>query len=254
MKLKSFFNLLSLAAISFSSISVASADTEALRKVYNEKKASVFGVKGILKLNITFQGQAQNQEFPLWSNATCIDDGILVAAYASLSPKLGGDRPGMEVIKETEALKLINAAGEEFDAKLILHDEDLGLAFLAIDPKGENAAAWKATAIDISKDIDLKHLDTTVNISRHGSNLRYQTGVKEGSVATVIEKPRKSYQILGAAMSAPSFTTTGDFIGITVAPSNLAVKGQKAQAITIPAKYIRNLVKQVKAKQAELAK
>ena len=256
MKLKSLFKFLTVATLSLGSISVASADSdaEALRKVYNEKKASVYGVKGILKLNITFNGQAQNQEAPLWSNATCIGDGILVASYASLSPQLGAGRPGLEVTKELEGLKLINAAGEEFDAKLILHDEDLGLAFLALDPKGENAAGWKATAIDISKDVELKHLDTTVNISRHNTNFRYQTGVTKGSVATILEKPRKSYQIIGASMSAPCFTTTGDFIGITVASSSPVAKGQQPQAVTIPAKYIRNLVEQAKAKQAELAK
>jgi len=254
MKATKLLKLLAVATLSLGSICPATAapDNDALRAVYNNKKSSVYGLKGILKINITFNGQTQEQEAKIWANATAISDNLLVAAYSALSPNIANKRPGIEFTKELEALKLVNAAGEEFDAKLVLHDEDLGLAFIAVDPKGENAANWKTQAVDISKDITLQHLDKTINISRHNTNFRYQSGVSIGIVSVILDKPRKLYLIRGASMSAPTFTTNGDFVGITVSKKS----GAKMQPIpvTIPAKYIRFLMPQAQEKAAALKK
>ena len=253
MKLTKLIKLSAIAGLSFLAISPVSAiETSAKREIFNKHKDSVYGVKGILKITATLQGQVKNQEAQIWSNATCIADGLLVAAYASISPNVGGNMPNVEISKEIESLKLINAAGDEFDAKLVLHDEDLGLAYIALDPKAENAANWKNQIVDISKDVELQHLDETINISRYAEQFRYQNAVALGSVAAILEKPRKLYQIINTAMSAPSFNEAGDFVGITVAKA--AEKGQPAPTVTIPAKYIRSLVEQATAKQAELKK
>lgn len=256
MKATKLIKLLTIATLSISLgiISPALAiDIAAKREIYNANKGSVYGVKGILKITATAQGQVKKQEAKIWSNATCIGDGLLVAAYASISPNVGGNVPNIEITKELEGLKLIDAAGEEFDAKLVLHDEDLGLAYIAVDPMGGNAASWKSQIVDISKDAELQHLDETINISRYASHFRYQSAVTLGTVIAILEKPRKLYQIINAAMSAPSFNHAGEFIGITVKKA-AAAKGSPSPPVTIPAKYIRKLVEQATAKQAELKK
>lgn len=253
MKATKLIKLLTIAGLSLSAISPALAiDIAAKREIYNTNKGAVFGVKAILKITATVQGKVQNQEGQIWSNATCIGDGLLVAAYASISPNVGGANPKIEITKELEDLKLLNAAGEEFDAKLLLHDEDLGLAYIALDPKGENAKNWKNQIVDISKDAELQHLDETINISRYAAHLRYQSAATVGTVSAILEKPRKLYQIINASMSAPSFNDKGEFVGITVAKE--AAKGTRSPSVTIPAKYIRKLVEQATAKQAELKK
>ncbi|MGJ8657531.1 MAG: hypothetical protein ACSHX6_13865 [Akkermansiaceae bacterium] len=254
MKPTKLIKLLAITSLSLGAISPTfAADTAAKREIYNSNKGSVFGVKGILKITATVQGQVKNQEAQVWSNATNIGEGLLVAAYASISPNVGGNMPNIEITKEIEGLKLINAAGEEFDAKLVLHDEDLGLAYIALDPKGENAANWKDQVVDISKDVELQHLDETINISRYAAHFRYQSAVTQGTVSAILEKPRKLYQIINAAMSAPSFNDAGEFVGITVTKPS-ATKGQATPPVTIPAKYIRKLVEQATTQQAELKK
>ena len=255
MKNTTFLNLCATAIVSLGALTPAIAATPAeARKVYNDHKSSIYGVKGILKLNITFQGQAKEQEAPIWSNATCIDNGLFVVAYNSISPDVNvGNRPGVEINKQIEELKLVNSSGEEFDAKLVLHDEDLGLAFIAIDPKAENNKDWKGKAVDISKDPILQHFDETITIARENANMRFQAAAQKGSVSTIIQKPRTFYKVRGAAMSAPTFNEKGEFVGITVAKKS-AVAGQSAVPVTVPAKYIRGLAEQAKAKQAELAK
>lgn len=253
MKLTKLIKLAAITGLSILSItSAVGIETSAKREIFNKHKDSVYGVKGILKITATLQGQVKNQEAQIWSNATCIGDGLLVSAYASISPNVGGNMPNVEISKEIESLKVINAAGDEFDAKLVLHDEDLGLAYIAIDPKAENAASWKGQIVDISKDVELQHLDETINISRFGEQFRYQNAVVIGTVSAILEKPRKLYQIVNSAMSAPSFNEAGDFIGITVAKAG--EKGQPSPTVTIPAKYIRSLVEQATAKQSELKK
>ena len=254
MKATKLIKLLTIAGLSLGTISTASAiDTAAKREIYNANKASVYGVKGILKVTATIKGEIKKQEMKLWSNATCISDGLLVAAYGSISPDMGAGRPGIEITKEIEGLKLVNASGQEFDAKLVLHDEDLGLAYIALDPKAENATSWKSQAIDISKDPSLEHLDETINIARYAAHFRYQSAVSTGTVSAILEKPRKLYQITGASMSAASFNHAGEFVGITVSKP-AAVKGSQSPPVTIPAKYIRKLVEQAAAKQKELQK
>jgi hypothetical protein len=253
MKATKLIKLITIAGLSLGAVSPAIAiETVAKREIYNTHKGSVYGVKGILKITATLQGQVKNQEAQIWSNATCIGDGLLVAAYASISPNVGGNRPNIEINKEIESLKLINADGEEFDAKLVLHDEDLGLAYIALDPKAENIANWKSQIVDISKDPELQHFDETISISRYADHFRYQSAVTVGTVSAILEKPRKLYQILNAAMSAPSFNEAGEFVGITVAKST--EKGKASPPVTIPAKYIRKLIEQATAMQAELAK
>ena len=255
MKPTKIIKLLAIAGLSLSAILPATAvDSTTKREIYVANKSSVYGVKGTLKISATIQGQIKNQEAQIWSNATNISKGLLVVAYESISPNVGGNMPNININKEIEGLKLVNATGEEFDAKLVLHDEDLGLAFIALDPKAENAANWKDHAIDISKDVELKHLDETINISRYASHFHYQSAVTVGTVSSTLEKPRKLYQIVNSAMSAPSFNMAGEFVGITVSMPTTTQTRQKSPPVTIPAKYIRKLLQQASLKQAELKK
>ena len=144
MKTTKLIKLIAIAGLSLSAISPALAvDTAAKREIYNTNEGSVFGVKGILKITATIQGQVKNQEAQIWSNATCIGDGLLVAAYGSISPNVGGNMPNIEITKEIEGLKLINSAGEEFDApldgiveKLVSHHDILRVSYIKQEDGG----------------------------------------------------------------------------------------------------------------------
>ena len=253
MKPTTIIKLIVITGLCFSSISpTIAAESTAKREVYETNKSAIYGVKGTLKITATVQGQARNQEAQIWSNATHIGEGLLIAAYASLSPDLSGNNPNIHIIKELTEIKLINKEGKEFAAEMILHDEDLGLAYLSLDPKSDNASEWQEQAVDISKDVELTHLDETINISRYSSHLNYESAVTLGIVSAIIKKPRTLYQVLNSSMSAPAFNTKGEFIGITVAHT-MSDNGQQPSPVTLPVKYIRNLVKTATLLQKELA-
>lgn len=224
------------------------------RAVFESNAPSVFGVQGLLEVNVTMNGQqAGNQEQPLWSNAAVVGEGLLVVAYKSLKPDVGtgmGSRPGLEIETELSELKLIDESGEEYEAKLVLHDEDLGLAFIAIDPSDENAGSFQAKPLDLSKDVDVKHLDRLVSIGRASEDMRFQANVRTGEVIAIVKRPRKLISVSNARPSTPVFDQTGGLVGFVVVPK--AKEGSKAGPVVIPTKYVRDLIDQAKEKQAKI--
>ena len=254
MKLTKLINTIAIAGLSLSAIVTAQADSkEAARKVFADNAPSVLGIRGLLKLEISMNGKpGGNQEKALTSNGVVVAEGLVAVAYRTIQPNLAASmasRPGLKIESDLAELKLLDSSGEEYDAKLVLHDEDLGLAFVAIDPKGDNAKDFKFKAVDISKDVEVKHLDELVGIGRLSEEMRSEGRVSLGSVSAIVKRPRTLYIVQGVAMSNPIFTQAGEFVGLTV-----ALKNSGAMPIVMPAKYLRKVLDQAKAKQAELAK
>lgn len=254
MKATQLIKFIAAVGIGFAAALPAHADLKAdARKVYEEKSPSVLGVRGVLKVDVTMNGQpGGSQEKALWSNGVVVSEGLVAVAYRTIKPDLAastGNRPGLKLESELSEIKLIDGSGEEYDAKLVLHDVDLGLAFVAINPKGDKAADFKAKAIDISKDAEVKHLDELIGLGRMSEKMRSVGRVNTGQVSAIVKRPRTLYVLQGIAMSNPVFTQSGDFVGLTV-----ALKSSGPVPVVIPAKYIRKVIDQAKEKQAELAK
>ena len=254
MKLTKLINTIAIAGLSLSAVVTAQVDSkEAARKVFADNAPSVLGLRGLLKLEVSMNGKpGGSQEKALTSNGVVVADGLLAVAYRTIKPNLAAtmaSRPGLKIESDLAELKLLDSSGEEYDAKLVLHDEDLGLAFVAIDPKGDNAKEFKFKAVDISKDVEVKHLDELVGIGRLSEKMRSEGRVSLGSVSAIVKRPRTLYIVQGVAMSNPIFTQAGEFVGLTV-----ALKNSGAMPIVMPAKYLRKVLDQAKAKQAELAK
>ena len=237
----------------------AAADVkEAARAVHENSNDKIVGIKGLLKIDVTMNGQpAQNQESPVWGNGTMIGEGLAVTGYSTLVPDVSAQAPGgtlppgIEIKTDLNEVKFVDSSGEEYDAKLILHDEDLDLAFLAIDPKSDNADAWEIGAVDISSDPEAGLLDDVITLSRHSATLRFASAVKTGTVNAVIKRPRVMYAVDGIKPGAPAFTTDGAFLGMVVLRKSADNK-QQAVPVVLPAKYLRKLVPQAEEKQAAL--
>ena len=255
MKSTTLLKMAAITGLAFSSISTTYAiEKEAVKAVYNAKKDSILTVKGNMKIKVSMNGKVvQSQDAPIASNGVAIGKNLVLVAYATIKPKIKvPERPGLTIDTSLEEIKFINASGEEFDAKIVLHDEDLGLAFLALDPKGENATESSAPVIDISKNVELEHLDEIISITRFGSQLRYATAIKTSKVSAVIKKPRKLYLATGASPGSSFFNEKGEFIGITIVKVGPTAK--QPTPVILPAKYAFKLVEQAKAKAAELSK
>lgn len=246
--------LIAAAGLVLAAIAPASADFKAeARQVFADKAPSVIGVRGLLKIEASMNGKpAGSQDKQLHTNGVVIADDLIAVAYRTLKPDVSaslGKRPGLTVETELSELKLITPDGEEYDAKLVLHDEDLGVAFVAVDPKGENADGFSIEPLDVSKDVTVQQLDDLIAIGRLPEKLRSVARVNIATVAAIVERPRMIYICQGISMSNPVFNASGDFIGLSV-----AIKNTGAAPVIMPAKYIRKVMDQAKTKQAELAK
>ena len=257
MKLKTTF--LSTALCAIISLSSASADVkEAARKLHDESGDALVGIKALLKIEVTRGGQpAGGQEVPVWGNGTVIGDGLIATSYSTLIPDVAAQAPGgalpagVQLNTKLNEVKFVNGSGEEFDGKLILHDEDLDLAFLAIDPQSDTAADWKIGAVDIAGDADVQLLDDLIGLTRYPSTLRFATELRTGEVTAKVERPRLMYAVRGLPAGSPAFTDSGSFLGMVVM-RKAATKKEQSIPIVLPAKYLRKLVPQAVEKQAAL--
>lgn len=244
-----------LACLAFTQSAMADFRDKA-REVFVEHQDAVFGLRAILKMTVTMNGQqAGVQEQPLWTNATAIEDGLLVVSYKSLKPDVAANAPngqGLKIETELSDLKLVDANGDEFDAKLVLHDEALGVAFVAVDPSGENAADFKSMALDFANESKLEHLQQLISIGRMGENMRYQGQLKIGEVTAIVERPRMMVHVADFAPSSAVFNESGQMVGLIVVDE--VKRGQQPLPLMLPFKYIHGLLDQAKEKQAALSK
>jgi len=247
-------------ALAFAAVTPAHADIkEAARKLHDDSQSALVGIKGLLKIDVTMNGQpAGNQETPIWGNGLVIGDGLVATAYQTLVPdvaaqaKSGGAPAGIEIKTNLTEVKFVDGSGEEFDAKLILHDEDLDLAFLALDPKSDNVDAWEIAAIPITSDPEVQILDDVIALSRQSATLRFASAMKIGSVTSVVKRPRLLYAVDGISPGSPVFSEQGTFLGMATLRKSADNK-QKPVPVILPAKYLRKLVPQAIEKQEALA-
>jgi len=212
----------------------------------------------MVKIEASLQGkQVINREVPAFGIGTVISDGMLVASYRMIRPKPSANTPGLararsqglKLNTEVKEIKLIDGSGEEFDAKLVLHDVDLDLAFIAIDRKAENTESWSCQPVDISADVELAHLDDVVFLSRAGESMRFQPSVRVSEVNTIIKRPRKLYVTNSLVLGGASFNTQGQFVGMGIRKTSAS--GGEFSAV-LPAKYIRKLLPQAIEKAANI--
>lgn len=227
------------------------------RNVLKVNGSKVYGVKSLVKIDASMNGkQVVDQESPGFGMGIVISDGMLVTSYRSIKPSPTTNTAltrararGMTIETEVTAISLLDESGEEFDAKLVLHDDDLDLAFIAIDRTSENASSWSCEPAKVNENAELDYLDDIIFLSRLGENVRFQPSLRTAQIHTILKRPRKFYisdkQIAGSA----TFNSAGEFIGLCIRKPNSG----RELGVIIPAKDIMKLLPQAitKAKSME---
>ena len=234
------------------------ADVKAQARILLETHApKVFGVKSLVQIDASMNGkQVLDQEAPGYGMGIVISDGMLVTSYRSIKPSPTTNTAltrararGMTIETEVTEIKLLDESGEEYDAKLVLHDDDLDLAFISIDRMSESGGSWSCEPAKINESAELTHLDDVIFLSRLGENVRFQPSIRIGQVHTILKRPRKFYIADRQVPGSPAFNATGELIGMCIRKPN---SGRELSAI-IPAKDILKLLPQAieKAKTME---
>jgi len=222
------------------------------REVFEANSGKIFVVKALVNVELSSNGaQAASREATVWTNGPVVSDGMVLIAYSGIKPQLPASirQRGVEVKSNAVTVQLVNESGEEFDGRLVLHDEELDIAFVALDRTADNADDWSGTPVDISKDAELQYLDSAIIMSRAGESKRFQPTVRLGDVNTIIPRPRRMYSCSGLTPSSAVFNLDGGFVGLSVRkrPASGAV-----YSAVLPSKYIRKLLPQAIEKAAEM--
>ena len=164
------------------------------RNVLTVSGPKVYGVKSLVKIDASMNGkQVVDQEAPGFGMGIVISDGMLVTSYRSIKPSPTTNSAltrararGMTIETEVTAISLLDESGEEFDAKLVLHDDDLDLAFIAIDRTSENASSWSCEPAKINESAELNYLDDIILLSRLGESVRFQPSIRTAQIHTCL--------------------------------------------------------------------
>ena len=246
---RALFHLLFLCSfVCVQSVSHAQTEASAARKVFETNNSKIYGMRGLVKLEASMQAkQVLDREIPSFGIGTVISENMLVTSYRTIrpNPTIPGlsrsQKRALTLNTEVKEIKLVDGSGEEFDAKLVLHDEDLDLAFVALDPNSDNADSWSCEPVNISQDIELSHLDNVVFLSRGNESMRFQPSVRVGQVSTIIKRPRKLYSTSTLVTGGAAFNLEGQYVGMGIRKKTGS--GGEISAV-LPAKYIRKLLPQ----------
>ncbi|HEY3376342.1 MAG TPA: serine protease [Armatimonadota bacterium] len=220
-RLFSLLAVLGLLATVLLPLSPARADevAQAGRTTLTRWKDAIITLKVAAKITTTAGGQDSAEEIKQEAAGTFIDpSGLILASLTSVdiveayTSMMGGE--DVKVTGNLTGIKAVLADGTELDAKLVLRDKDLDLAFLRLVKKSDKPFP----ALDLTKTTQPDILDQVFILYRLGTVGNRVMNISPDRVQALIEKPRKGY-VLGIAsyaaeVGAPVFGMDGNLTGI----------------------------------------
>ena len=209
---------------------------EAGRAIVARHKDAVITVQVVVKLKI------QNQERETKNDVigTVVrEDGLTVLALSSIDPSaLFGNMGGMQFDSEIVSIDFLLPDGTEIEAKEIIRDPELDLAFVRPVKKPEKPMAY----IDLSKDGDVEILDYVVTLNRLGKVANRVNAATFEQIEGVVRKPRTFYvpssSVTNTNQGSIAFNLKGEVIGLFVLRSirsDGGARGDNVAGIILPA-------------------
>lgn len=243
-------------AVLCSAAGLASAQTPAERgrEVVARFSEAVITVKLAAKMRMAMEGrELQEEESTTEITATIIDpSGLAVCALSEADPtqaiaEMMGDEPDYKLEIEVTDVKLRLADGKELQAKIVLRDKDLDLAFLRPDAAPDQPLTW----VDLTASAKGEVLEDTVIIQRLGEVATRIAGAVPDQIEGVIQKPRRMYvpgmNGQSCALGAPMFALDGKVIGILVnrfPPRGVSREERNPLTVALPAEDVLEVAKQ----------
>lgn len=256
MKNRIVVSVLAALAVSAFCSAVAGIKRDA-SKIQEKHNEAVVWVEGVLKMQISSQGQTQNQDQEVTSLGTVVsEDGLTVVPNSALNPSgmmaqmMRG--MGMSMSGNLTDVKLLLADGTEIPAYVVLKDEDLDIAFIAPSEEAEESDLSKLRSIDLGDSDEPELLDELVVLGRMPKFMNRQEFVAIIRLGSIIEKPRTFYfSNTLSSMGVPVFAANGKLVGISVLrrAANLDMNNMNrggVQAVILPAEDIDEMVQQAR--------
>jgi len=187
------------------------------RELLEQKSPSIVSVKIVLKLNITYMGQSQQQEQTMEVQGVIVaPSGLIMVSSSAIDPNVDGMREGLTVKFDPQSVKVM-IEDEEYDAVVGVTDSNLNLSFLLLkDLKGLDLSLL---AMDFAKgavDADVKIGDELFGVSRFTEGFDYAPYFGITRISGKVEQPRPCFSIKGSfsEQGLPLYDMEGRLAGV----------------------------------------
>ncbi|MEN6450240.1 MAG: serine protease [Thermoguttaceae bacterium] len=231
------------------------------RKTLQNYEKAVITLSEVLKI----EAQGREQEIKLQCAAAIIDpSGLAVASLGNVNPhgkiRVGGVRT-LELETQVQEVKYRLGDGTELAARVVLKDEDLDLAFLALQKPLNDTTRAQIASIPLSDAAaQVQPMDATILIGRTNEDLNYTPLLIEGRILGILTQPRNCYIADGGVLGMPVFGENGRLLGLVCrcvknegsSSGSLRMQTVPTQLI-LPAADIARLVPQAKEEAKKAA-
>lgn len=200
----------------------ARADDEPIvktaRKALQNYDKAIISLSAVIKIEVKGAETSGSPEQKTHTIATIIDpSGLAVAPLANWAPSFHTSRGGrtIEVESLVQEAKYRLCDGTEVQARLVLKDEDLDLAFLAPLEPLDKATQAKIACVPLNESVaQPEMLDPTVLITRTGEDLNYIPTMVLGRIVSLVSTPRTCYVSSNGGLGVPVFNKEGKLLGM----------------------------------------
>lgn len=193
------------------------------RALLEKHRDAVVTVELVIKQQISFGGQSQDDESKSEANGTVIDSsGLTVLSLSETDPSSlfenmmsgMGQMGNMNMESTVTDAKILLRDGTEIESEIVLRDKDLDLAFVRPIDKPAEPMPY----IDLEASGAPQILDQVVSISRLGRVANRAHAASLERITAIVEKPRKFYlpgtDPTQTGLGSPAFTADGQVVGI----------------------------------------
>jgi S1-C subfamily serine protease len=248
-----------------------------MRAILDKNAPAIVTVRMVLKTEMQFMGEAQDQESRAEAQGVVVDpSGLILLSNSTLSAShlmemlggMGADEGQMQVnVTPLDIKVVIGSAADEHTAFLVARDSKLDLAFIQIETLGE----LELTSVAFGEASPPAIGDWVVSVSRLGKGFDYAPFFEAARVAGEIMKPRKALILDGRAggLGLPVFSLEGEPVGaLTVLSSGVKEEAEDSPMamlrmlsgggragpppFLVPAKVVGGLVEQAKKQAVEV--
>jgi hypothetical protein len=217
--------IVAVVVVAYSGLAQADQMADTGKKIMNSYKDAVVKVEVVVQSKFVMNGSEMgDREFKSEVTGTVVDpSGLVLVSLTTIDPSkfmdslmrgMGSDMK-MEMKLDLKGVKIILPNETELDAKIVLRDKDLDMAFIRPKQKPTKAMA----SINMNDRSNPQHLDEIVILGRLSKVANYAPSVMSARIAAVVTKPHTFYipQVEGGDMGdigTPAFTMDGKLVGL----------------------------------------
>ncbi|MGA3281188.1 MAG: trypsin-like peptidase domain-containing protein [Smithella sp.] len=208
-------------------VSLGHADETAIagNKIMNSYKDAVVKVEVVMQSKIVMNGnEIMNKELKDEITGTVLNEsGLVLVSLTTIDPSklvdslirgMKGDKK-MEVKLDIKSVKVILPDETELDAKVVLRDKDLDMAF--IRPKQKTAKPM--VSVKMAEQSNPHIMDEIIILNRLSKVANHVPSIMSGRISAIVNKPQTCYipQVEGSGMEdigTPAFTLDGKLAGV----------------------------------------